>query len=73
MRRFESSSCGSEKENPRWGCLRIRGELTKLGVRVSATKIRALLRANGLGPGSPERRPHLGAIPQVSDSRDPGV
>ena len=32
------------------GCLRIRGELLKIGVRVSATKIRAFLRANGLGP-----------------------
>ena len=30
--------------------LRIRGELAKLGIRVSATKIRTLLRANGLGP-----------------------
>jgi putative transposase len=38
------------RENPRWGCLRIRGELAKLGLRVSATKIRTLLRANGLGP-----------------------
>jgi putative transposase len=38
------------KEHPRWGCLRIRGELAKLGLRVSATKIRALLRANGFGP-----------------------
>ena len=38
------------RENPRWGCLRIRGELTKLGIRVSASKIRTLLRANGLGP-----------------------
>jgi putative transposase len=38
------------RENPRWGCIRIRGELKKLGVRVSATKIRTLLRANGLGP-----------------------
>jgi putative transposase len=38
------------KENPRWGCIRIRGELAKLGVRVSATKIRTLLRANGMGP-----------------------
>ena len=38
------------KENPRWGCLRIRGELAKLGVKVSATKIRALLRGRGLGP-----------------------
>jgi putative transposase len=38
------------RENPRWGCIRIRGELAKLGIRVSATKIRTLLRANGLGP-----------------------
>ena len=38
------------RENPRWGCLRIRGELAKLGITVSATKIRTLLRANGLGP-----------------------
>jgi putative transposase len=38
------------RDNPRWGCLRIRGELAKLGVRVSATKIRTLLRASGLGP-----------------------
>src|SRR6266496_2914712 len=37
-------------DNPRWGCIRIRGELAKLGIRVSATKIRTLLRANGLGP-----------------------
>lgn len=38
------------RENPRWGCIRIRGDLAKLGIRVSATKIRTLLRANGLGP-----------------------
>lgn len=38
------------RENPRWGSIRIRGELAKLGIRVSATKIRTLLRANGLGP-----------------------
>jgi transposase InsO family protein len=38
------------RENPRWGYLRIRGELLKLGVRVSATSIRAVLRRHGLGP-----------------------
>jgi putative transposase len=38
------------EENPRWGCVRIRGELAKLGIRVSASAIRALLRRNGLGP-----------------------
>ncbi len=48
------------KENPRWGCLRIRGELAKLGVRVSATKIRALLRANGLGPAPRRAGPTWG-------------
>jgi putative transposase len=38
------------KENPRWGCVRIRGELAKLGIRVSASAIRTLLRRSGLGP-----------------------
>jgi hypothetical protein len=38
------------RDNPRWGCIRIRGELAKLGIRVSATKIRTLLRRAGLGP-----------------------
>jgi transposase len=37
-------------ENPRWGCVRIRGELAKLGIRVSAASIRSLLRRSGLGP-----------------------
>ncbi len=38
------------RENSRWGCIRIQGELAKLGIRVSATKIRMVLRRNGLGP-----------------------
>jgi putative transposase len=38
------------KENPRWGYVRIRGELLKLGIRVSATAIRSVLRREGLGP-----------------------
>ncbi len=36
-------------DNPRWGCVRIRGELLKLGHRVSATAIRKLLRKTRLG------------------------
>ena len=38
------------KENPRWGCVRIRGELQGLGIIVSATAIRSILRRAGLGP-----------------------
>jgi putative transposase len=38
------------RENPRWGCMRIRGELAKLGITVSATAIRTVLRRHGLGP-----------------------
>ncbi len=38
------------RENPMWGYLRIKGELIKLGVRVSATTIANVLRRHGLGP-----------------------
>src|SRR2546422_8011788 len=38
------------RENPRWGYLRICGECAKLGMRVSATSVRNVLRRNGLGP-----------------------
>ena len=38
------------RDNPRWGCVRVRGELIKLGHTVSATAIRNLLRRNRIGP-----------------------
>ena len=38
------------RENPRWGYLRIVGECRNLGVRVSATSVRRILRRYGLGP-----------------------
>jgi putative transposase len=39
-------------ENPRWGYQRIVGELRGLGVAVSATTVRELLKNAGLGPAS---------------------
>jgi len=38
------------RENPRWGYQRIAGELRGLGIHVSATSVRKLLRDAGLGP-----------------------
>jgi putative transposase len=38
------------RENPRWGYQRIKGQLQQLGVRVSATTIRTVLRRHGLDP-----------------------
>jgi putative transposase len=38
------------RENPRWGYVRIVGECRKLGVRVSATSVRTILRRHRLGP-----------------------
>ncbi|MGO9148162.1 MAG: integrase core domain-containing protein [Acidimicrobiales bacterium] len=38
------------RENPRWGYLRIVGELKKLGVTVSATSVRNILSRHGVGP-----------------------
>ena len=38
------------RENPRWGYQRIRGELLKLQIRVSATTVRTILLRSGLDP-----------------------
>ena len=42
-------------ENPRWGYQRIKGELAGLGVTVSSSSIRNVLRRHGLDP-TPRRR-----------------
>jgi putative transposase len=43
-------------ENPRWGYQRIRGELLRLGCRISASSIRRVLGAHGMDP-APRRAP----------------
>ena len=37
-------------DNPRWGYVRIQGELAGLGLRVSATTVRRVLAQEGLDP-----------------------
>src|ERR1039458_5679962 len=52
------------RENRRWGCIRIQGELRGLGVRISASSIRRVLRSHGLRPpprGGPTWKEFLAA------------
>ena len=52
------------RENRRCGCVRIQGKLRGLGVRVSASSIRRVLRSHGLGPaprGGPTWKEFLAA------------
>jgi putative transposase len=48
------------RENPRWGCVWIQGELRKLGIRVGATTIRSILRRAGLPPAPRRTGPSWG-------------
>ena len=48
------------RENRSWGCVRIQGELRKLGIRVGATTIRSIRRRSGLGPAPRRGGPSWG-------------
>jgi putative transposase len=48
------------RENPRWGYQRIRGELLKLNLRVSATTVRTILLRHGLDPAPRRAGPTWG-------------
>src|SRR5664280_2125902 len=61
------------RENPRWGCVRIEGELRKLGLRVSATTIRTLLRIARAGPAPRRTGPTWTSVPPGSSARDHGL
>jgi len=42
--------CRMARENPRWGYMRIAGECAKVGVNVSVSSVRNILRRHRLGP-----------------------
>jgi putative transposase len=52
------------RENPRWGSQRIRGELTKLEIRISATTVRTILLRAGLDPAPRRAGPTWTPVPE---------
>jgi putative transposase len=51
------------RENPRWGYQRIRGELLKLEIRISATTVRTILLRHGLDPAPRRAGPTWTSVP----------
>jgi len=52
------------RENPRWGYQRIRGELMKLEIRISATTVRTILLRSGLNPAPRRGGPTWTPVPE---------
>jgi hypothetical protein len=59
------------RENPRSGYQRIRGELLKLGIRISATTVRTILLRSGLNPAPRRTDPTWTPVPAVTGGGDP--
>ena len=59
------------RENPRWGYQRIRGELMKLEIRISATTVRTILLRHGLDPAPRRAGPTWTPVPPVTGGGDP--
>jgi transposase len=59
------------RENPRWGYQRIRGELLKLGIRISATTVRTILLRAGLDPAPRRAGPTWSQFLKVTGGGDP--
>jgi hypothetical protein len=59
------------RENPRWGYLRIVGECRNLGVAVSATSVRNVLRRHRIGLAPRRSGPSWSQFPPVPGRRNP--
>ena len=68
-RRSSRSWSGWRGRTPRWGYVRIVGECRGLGVRVSATSVRRILRRHGLGPASRRGGPSWAEFLRTQASR----
>jgi transposase len=61
------------RENPYWGYQRIKGELLRLGIRVSSTAIRTTLRRHGLEPAPRRATTTWAGVSTPASRRDRGV
>jgi putative transposase len=59
------------KENPRWDYQRIRGELMKLEIMISATTVRTILLRHGLHPAPRRDGPTWTEVPPITGGGDP--